>query len=166
MLLAVESENGSSMHACDSDWTSFYAYVTPGTDRQTVQERFAVLYDKDRGRAFRYAMRFGNLRDGSCGTADMQSWMACMEVVWEKNPLHLIANIRCIMEDVSCKWALTLLKHFSNPDESHGNNYWGNLMLAEQHKKHRLSYRYFNCMVDNCFRLFQMFAMAFAVCVC
>jgi hypothetical protein len=138
--MGMQSENGAPMIGCDA-WTSFITFVTPGTERQHVCSRFRALYEADPCKAFKLAMRFGNLREGGFGTVDMKSWVACMEVVWEMNPRHIILNIRNIMEHVSCKWALTLLKHFSNPDETHRNNYWGNLLLAEKHKEHRQSFR-------------------------
>jgi hypothetical protein len=141
MLGEVLSENDAPMHKCDSMWLSFMTFVTPGTNKDTVQQRFASLYVANPEKAFKLAMRFGNLRQGGFGTADMQSWLACMEVVWAANPRHIVVNIRNIMLHVSCKWALTLLKHFSNPSDTHRNNYWGNLLLTEKQKEHRMSYR-------------------------
>ena len=37
-------------------------------------------------------------------------------------------------QHVSCKVALVMLKHFSNPSEDHPNNYWGNLELIEKER--------------------------------
>lgn len=114
-------------------------YPTPGMAmRAEVQRSFKMLWNIDPVRAFRHAMMLGNLRHGLGGYANMDAWMACMEIVWEKDPHLLIRNIEHIMQDTSYKWGLTLLKHFSNnygPDDriQNRNNYWGNLAHANQH---------------------------------
>jgi hypothetical protein len=83
-----------------------------------------------------------NLRPGGCGRLCMHAFIACMEVVWRKNPKHVIDNIKHIMEDVSCKMGLLLLKHFSNPDTEHPNNYWGNLDKIKERENLRQAWEY------------------------
>ena len=46
-----------------------------------------------------------------------------------------------VWQDVSCKVGLLLLKHFSNQDTKHPNNYWGFLDMMENRKTHRRSFR-------------------------
>lgn len=157
------TENGS-LAAGANEWVLFAIHTTPGTSRHCVMRTFSKLYDMDRRKAFCMAMMFGNLRKGGGGRADMPTFMACMDVIWRNNPQHIVSNIRFIMEvrdfssasiccivcvlicgcyeqHVSCKMALVMLKHFSNPSEDHPNNYWGNLDLIEKRKCHRMTYR-------------------------
>lgn len=95
--MLLKTENGSRGEECDP-WKTFITYTTPGTERADVKQRFEVLYKLDRSRAFRYGMMLGNLRHGGGGKADMKSFVACMEVIWELNPKHVTANIKCIMQ--------------------------------------------------------------------
>lgn len=136
----ITTENGAPMAKCDM-WDSFFVYTTPGTDKDKVQSNFKVLYTADKAKAFRYAMRLGHLREGSGGSADMHNWMACMEVIWQSNPLHIISNIRYIMEDVSCKMALVLFKHVSNLESKNNNNYWENEESIIKKREYMMSYR-------------------------
>ena len=130
------------MEACNNKWISFLTYATPGTSREDVKSRFEPLLLQNPGKAFLHAMMIGNLREGGGGRADMKTFMACMEVIWDKKPHLIIANIKFIMMDVSCKMGLILLKHFSNlDDEENTNNYWGNLAAIENKKQLRLSFR-------------------------
>ena len=82
-----------------------------------------------------------HLRKDCGGRLNPRCFVACMEFIWNRNPRHIICNIQNIMEDTSVKWGLVLLKHFSNPDELHPNNYWGNLAMADARKEHVKAYR-------------------------
>ena len=86
-------------------------------------------------------MMTANLRSGCGGRLNFSCFVACMESIWGVNPLHIISNIGNIMEDISVKWGLILLKHFSNPDANHPNNYWGNRELARAKKNRMETYR-------------------------
>jgi hypothetical protein len=97
MFLDV-TENGSLAVGGQNKWALFAVHTTPGTSRYMVMRDFAELYDMDRRKAFCMAMMFGNLRQGGGGRADMPTFMACMDVIWEKNPQHIISNIRAIMQ--------------------------------------------------------------------
>jgi hypothetical protein len=134
------NEKGCAAVLAD-EWNSLLLNVFPDTPRQQVYDAFGPLYDRDPENAFRFAMMFGNLRKGGGGRTNMNAFFACMEVVWAKNPRHLVANVKGIMDHVSCKAALTLLKHLSNhADQSSPNNYWGNLQRIEDRANLRKSF--------------------------
>lgn len=134
-------------NASCSGFSRGFSQEAPGMImRKAVQEEFTKLWNIDNIRAFRHAMMLGNLRKGMGGYANMDAWVACMEVVWKLSPLLLIRNIEHIMQDTSYKWGLTLLKHFSNNYclsdlDQNRNNYWGNLAHANRHTIHRFLIR-------------------------
>jgi hypothetical protein len=90
-----------------------------------------MLIPNAKMQAFKFAMIFANLRKGGGGRANMNAFVACMDEVWEKRPMHVVVNARLIMELGSAKTMLVLLKHFSNPALDHANNYWGNLAAID-----------------------------------
>lgn len=101
----VATENGAAGYQLDM-WCQFLAKTFPDTPREDVWQRFSLLYDEDPSRAFKYAMLLGNLRKGGGGRGNTNGFVACMDVVWEKNPMHVVANVANIMELTSAKMML------------------------------------------------------------
>lgn len=154
------TENGAAGYKLDA-WCDFLAKTFPDTEAEDVRQRFSRLYEEDPRRAFKYAMLLGNLRKGGGGRGNMNGFVACMDVVWEKNPMHVVVNVANIMELVSAKMMLVshplsklpklllnfaflpqvLLKHFSNPSPQHRNNYWGNLQAIKDLEERRATFR-------------------------
>ena len=131
------NENGSLAYTLDAA-NSFLIHVLPNSPKEDVIRLFQPLYAQCPETAFKLAMMFGNLRKGGGGRPSMNGFVACMEHVWTKHPAHIIANVENIMDDVSCKMMLVLLKHLSNlHDPENSNNYWGNLDLIEKKKSKR-----------------------------
>lgn len=136
MTLLKENEKGAAAYYCLDAANQFLLQVLPSTPKEDVLSMFQPLYADNPDLAFKLAMMFGNLRPGGGGRPNMGAFVACMEHVWAQNPAHLTANIENIMEDVSCKMALVLLKHLSNLDDpASPNNYWGNLDLILKKKE-------------------------------
>lgn len=156
------NEKGALGYALDP-WLHFLEQVFPDTSAEEVADAFRPLYKEDPKLAFKYAMLFGNLRKGGGGKCNMNAFVACMDVIWATDPMHIVANVENIMDvspsshlslllpktfltkmcktqDVSCKMMLVLLKHFSNPDPKHLNNYWGNLAAIAARKQLRCSF--------------------------
>lgn len=105
LAVAVETENGAPAYLLDP-WNDLLAKTFPDTPAQDIKDGFRPLYEEDRCKAFKYAMMFGNLRKGGGGRANMKAFVTCMDVVWEKNPMHIVANVRIIMELCSAKMML------------------------------------------------------------
>jgi hypothetical protein len=133
---SITNEKGAPAYDVDQG-NQLLLQILPTSSKEEVLEIFEPLYAASPAMAFQLAMMFGNLRPGGGGRPNMNAFVACMEHVWLQNPAHITRNIECIMEDVSCKMMLVLLKHFSNlgDNSSSPNNYWGNLALIQAKKE-------------------------------
>ena len=135
-MTAASNEKGGAAYDVDRA-NQLLLQILPTSSKEEVLEIFQPLYAANPAMAFQLAMMFGNLRPGGGGRPNMNAFVACMEHVWTQNPAHVTENVECIMQDVSCKMMLVLLKHFSNlgDNSSSPNNYWGNLALIQAKKE-------------------------------